>query len=165
MKPEKEKQPSLYLRLINQMRGGLLNRLRPGELLPSERVLCEQFQVSRITVRRALEQLAVNGEIYKLHGKGTFKSFNGANAVKELVYVICSTAMISSPGREKIIRALAETAERRGSHLVIRGYHSSGGMAGLRDFAVHGVNGGLLVSVQELSHADILSLRGPPALV
>ena len=159
MKLEKETPVPLYFQLINQLRSNLLNTLKPGALIPPERVLCEQFQVSRITVRKALEQLTVNGEIYKLHGKGTFKSFNCSNGVKELVYVICNTSMITSPGREKIIRALAETAEKRGYHLVIRGYHSSGNMEGLRDFAIQGINGGLLVSVQELTNADILSLQ------
>lgn len=149
----------LYFQLINQMRQNILNRLGPGEMIPSERELCEQFGLSRITVRKALEQLTVNGEIYKLHGKGTFKSFNRANDIRELIYVIRNTAMISSPGREKVIRALAETAERRGYHLVIRGFHSSGGAASLRDFATSGINGGLLFSVQELTNADILSLQ------
>lgn len=149
----------LYFQLINQMRRNMLGKLAPGDPIPSERELCERFGVSRITVRQALEQLTVNGEIYKLHGKGTFKSYNRIDGIRELVYVICSTSMIVSPGREKVIRALAETAERRGYHLVIRGYHSSGGMASLRDFATRGVDGGLLFSVQELTHADILSLR------
>lgn len=159
-KAEEDKAPvPLYFQLINQMRQNILSRLRPGEAIPSERELCEQFKISRITVRKALEQLTVNGEIYKLHGKGTFKSFNRFNEIRELVYVICNTAMISSPGREKVIRALAETAERRGYHLVIRGYHSSGGISTLRDFATSGINGGLLISVQELTNADILSLQ------
>lgn len=137
----------------------MLIQLKPGAPLPSERVLCEKFRISRITVRKALEQLTVNGEIYKLHGKGTFKSFNQNNTVKELVYVVYNTAMISSPGREVMIRALAETAEQRGYHLVIRGFHSATGKTGLRDFARENINGGLLISVQELSNADLLSLQ------
>jgi len=159
MRKQEDAPVPLYFQLINQMRLNILNRLEPGAMIPSERELCEQFGISRITVRKALEQLTVNGEIYKLHGKGTFKSFNRANGIRELIYVIRNTAMISSPGREKVIRALAETAERRGYHLVIRGYHSSGGISSLRDFATSGINGGLLISVQELTNADILSLQ------
>ena len=158
-KREEEAPVPLYFQLIREMRRNMLGKLKPGEMIPSERLLCRQFKVSRITVRKALEQLTVNGEIYKLHGKGTFKSFNQANEIRELVYVICCTSMITSPGRETVIRALAETAEKRGYHLVIRGYHSSGGLDSLRDFATRDVNGGLIVSVQELTNADILSLQ------
>ena len=44
----------------------------PGDLLPSETALCYQFGVSRITVRRALSDLAVEGLLQRERGRGTF---------------------------------------------------------------------------------------------
>ena len=41
-------------------------------VLPKEEALCERFQVSRITVRRALADLASTGVIERRHGLGTF---------------------------------------------------------------------------------------------
>lgn len=155
----KDNPAPLYFQLINRMRKDILGKLAPGAPIPSERVLCEQFKMSRITVRKALEELTVNGEIYKLHGKGTFKSGNTANRTRELVYVVYNTSMVGNPGNEDSLPVLAETAEERGYHLVIRGYHSIGGNAGLRDFALRNINGGLLMSVQELTRADILSIQ------
>ncbi|MDP2859710.1 MAG: GntR family transcriptional regulator [Bacillota bacterium] len=43
-----------------------------GDLLPSETALCRQFGVSRITVRRALSDLAVEGLLQRKRGRGTF---------------------------------------------------------------------------------------------
>lgn len=43
-----------------------------GDILPSERKLGEQFNVSRITIRKALEELESEGLIYRIRGKGSF---------------------------------------------------------------------------------------------
>lgn len=40
--------------------------------LPKEEALCERFGVSRITVRRALADLAASGLVERRHGRGTF---------------------------------------------------------------------------------------------
>ena len=44
----------------------------PDDLIPSERELMEQYQVSRITVRRAIDELVTGGYLYKVQGKGTY---------------------------------------------------------------------------------------------
>lgn len=46
----------------------------PGTLLPPEREICEMFDVSNITVRRALGELANLRAIYRSPGLGTFVS-------------------------------------------------------------------------------------------
>jgi GntR family transcriptional regulator len=63
--------------LYIQFKEYLLDRIERGELepdqrLPSEREFCEQFGVSRITVRQALSELARDGLIRSVPGKGTF---------------------------------------------------------------------------------------------
>jgi GntR family transcriptional regulator len=47
-------------------------RLRPGDRLPSERQLCERFDVSRATVRRALQDLIAEGLVEAQQGRGSF---------------------------------------------------------------------------------------------
>lgn len=54
-----------------------MNRINSGELkdgdkLPTEDVLCSYFSVSRITVRKALNELLYKGYIIKKHGKGSY---------------------------------------------------------------------------------------------
>lgn len=46
--------------------------LPPGSLLMSEAELCAAFRVSRIVVRRALQELEHEGLIYRRRGKGSF---------------------------------------------------------------------------------------------
>ncbi len=44
----------------------------PGDMLPSEKELTAQYEVSRITVRQALELLVNDGLIFRRRGLGTF---------------------------------------------------------------------------------------------
>ena len=46
--------------------------LRPGDQLPTEHALCEEFSVSRETVRAALGTLEQDGLIERARGRGTF---------------------------------------------------------------------------------------------
>ncbi len=55
--------------LIDQIENG---QLKPGEKLPSERDLSLQLGVSRMTVRRAINDLVTNGLVYRRQGSGTF---------------------------------------------------------------------------------------------
>jgi len=48
--------------------------LSPGEKLPSERVLSNEFSLSRVTIRRALSELDEMGAIDSLPGRGWFVS-------------------------------------------------------------------------------------------
>ena len=60
-----------------QLRELLVERMkkgdwRPGTKIPGDEELCKTFQVSRTVVRQALRDLAYEGWIYRLRGKGTF---------------------------------------------------------------------------------------------
>lgn len=46
--------------------------LQPGDMLPPESELIEHYQVSRITVRQALDALVKDGLIYRQRGRGSF---------------------------------------------------------------------------------------------
>ena len=48
--------------------------LSPHSKLPTERELADEFDISRLTVRRALDQLENDGVVYRVQGAGTFVS-------------------------------------------------------------------------------------------
>lgn len=50
----------------------LVTRLTPGQQLPTEQQLIDNFNVSRGTVRRAVQQLVEEGLLVRRQGKGTF---------------------------------------------------------------------------------------------
>ena len=51
----------------------------PGEMIPSESRLIEYYQLSRITVRKAIDELVNEGYLYKVQGKGTYVKGNTYN--------------------------------------------------------------------------------------
>jgi len=57
--------------IAEQIASGLL---KPGDKLPSERELCGIYDVSQITVRRALRELRHAGQLISRHGLGWFVS-------------------------------------------------------------------------------------------
>ena len=63
----------LYEQIMMMLRERLDNHvLDAGEKLPSEAELCKSYGVSRITVRRAIDELVEEGYLEKKQGKGTF---------------------------------------------------------------------------------------------
>jgi len=66
---------SLHRQLFVILRDQILRGLYPaGTAIPNEDALCNEFGVSRITVRRAVADLEASGFLIKRHGRGTFVS-------------------------------------------------------------------------------------------
>lgn len=62
----------IYRQLSDLLEARLTQQARPGDRLPSEADLSQQFDVNRLTVRRALNELSQRGLIETVHGKGSF---------------------------------------------------------------------------------------------
>ena len=62
----------LYAQMSEALIQKINHELSVGDLLPSERKLAEQFDMSRTTVRLALKDLESKGYISTKHGKGSF---------------------------------------------------------------------------------------------
>jgi GntR family transcriptional repressor for pyruvate dehydrogenase complex len=63
----------LYEQIVEQIEESIREgRLRPGDQLPAERDLAQQFGVSRTAVREAVKTLSEKGLVESLSGRGTF---------------------------------------------------------------------------------------------
>ncbi len=71
---DKSAQP-LYQQLQRALRGAIENGvIGPEDALPPERDLAEMLNVSRITVRKAIDELVEDGLLIRKQGSGTFVS-------------------------------------------------------------------------------------------
>ncbi|MDT7617017.1 MAG: GntR family transcriptional regulator, N-acetylglucosamine utilization regulator [Pseudonocardiales bacterium] len=73
MVPKHEQLRAILAELVSE-------HLSPGDLLPSERQLCVDHGVSRITVRDAIGQLVSEGLLVRVRGKGTFVAQRAARS-------------------------------------------------------------------------------------
>jgi GntR family transcriptional regulator len=63
----------IYYQIEEQIKQKIDNgELQPGDALPSEREYAEQFEISRMTVRQAINNLVSEGYLFRQKGRGTF---------------------------------------------------------------------------------------------
>jgi GntR family transcriptional regulator len=118
----------LFLVLHDEIERGVI---APGDALPTEQTLCDQFGVSRITVRRALADLAEQGYIERRHGVGSFvrqhgpdDALDGSRAGRSYMQGLRQTQFeteveIIDRGRRRPPRAIADALETSGELLQI----------------------------------------------
>ena len=67
--------------------------LKPGERLPAERALAEEFGVSRPSLREALQKLVARGLLQSRHGGGTFVS-EALGVLSNIVQVVSLVGLL-----------------------------------------------------------------------
>jgi GntR family transcriptional regulator len=62
-----------YLKIVDAIKSKITSEeIKPGDAIQSENLLCEEFNVSRMTVRKGLAVLVNEGYIYSIPGKGNY---------------------------------------------------------------------------------------------
>jgi GntR family transcriptional regulator len=100
-------EPPLYAR-VESVIGSEISKgtLAIGQQLPSEDSLIERFQVSRITVRRAIQNLVARGLVEIRRGKGTFVA--APKIVQDLTELSGFVEDMHAIGRKPTARVLSK---------------------------------------------------------
>jgi len=73
----------LYEQIVEQIEDSIRRgRLKPGDQLPPERELAQQFGVSRTAVREAVRALHEKQLVEAYSGRGTFVTHGGSSAIR-----------------------------------------------------------------------------------
>jgi GntR family transcriptional regulator of arabinose operon len=111
-KLSKKSQPlPLWWQLKEKIKEEIINNeLQPGDKLSTELKLMSEYEISRITVVKALSQLDSEGVIYRIQGKGTFVKGNKPVLKKEEVVglIMPTTGHIYESLSKKIIHGLTD---------------------------------------------------------
>lgn len=63
----------IYFQIIEQVKDSIQSgELDPHDMLPSEKEICQRLQISRMTVKQAMDSLVNEGLVYRKRGIGTF---------------------------------------------------------------------------------------------
>ena len=74
----------IYEQIARQIKGQILSGvLKPGDALPSLRLLARELRISLITTQRAYEELEREGFIVTVAGKGCFVAGENLEALRE----------------------------------------------------------------------------------
>lgn len=91
--------------LENTLRSEITKHLKPGDLLLPEMQLAEKYSVGRITVRKAVESLVIEGILQRIQGKGTFVVEKDKKLKKQIAVIVFHS---DNPYYSKIIRGVEQ---------------------------------------------------------
>jgi DNA-binding LacI/PurR family transcriptional regulator len=115
-----------YVKIKNKIRKDIKSG-KIGGKLPGERVLAKEFEVSYMTVRKAIMELEEEGILHKFTTKGTFVSNNKMSPkITHNIGFFLDEGIkegISSPYYSLVFKALEESVKKHGYNLLLFSDH------------------------------------------
>jgi len=121
---------SIYLQFKESLKKMVLEKnLHPGDKIPSERDLAEQYGVCRITMNKAVSELVTEGLLYREKGKGTFvashKRKKLAEDRKRIGVSFLDIYNITHPYFSKLVNSINASCNKNGYSLQVFSTHAS----------------------------------------
>jgi GntR family transcriptional repressor for pyruvate dehydrogenase complex len=99
----------LYEQIVKQIEESVLKGiLKPGDQLPAERELAEQFGVSRTAVREAIKALSEKGLVESYSGRGTFITNGTSHAIRQSLDLIMKIGQAEGSSHLAEVRDILE---------------------------------------------------------
>jgi GntR family transcriptional regulator len=95
---------------IEQTLRARIAALDPDSPLPSDAQLCEEFGVSRMTARNAVQRLVQEGLVYRLPGRGTFVAPTPAN--RTATHILSFSDEMRRRGRTPLSQVIERSRRR-----------------------------------------------------
>lgn len=110
----------LYETIYNELKRRILSgEFDNGKLLPTEKTLQQEFNVSRITAKQAYTKLSEEGLITRIPGKGTVLSNENKTVTKSNLIGLVLCDFDSSFG-ERLIKSIEENAQKHGYSIILK---------------------------------------------
>lgn len=116
-----ERVPKYYILKKQLIKKIEMEEYAPDCPIPSERELMEVYQISRITVRKAIDDLVKEGYLYKIQGKGTYVKFDDRSH-ELFAMTSCTEDVIKlgmTPRKKVIVSGLVQADTKRAKALNI----------------------------------------------
>lgn len=115
-----QKKTAKYMEIVAYIEECIKNEtLKPQDQLPKESELMEQFHISSITVRKAMEIMAQNGVIYRVKGKGTFvadpDTANGRDDSARKIHLVFDEEETLDTSLMQIVQGIQRYCKKRSS--------------------------------------------------
>jgi GntR family transcriptional repressor for pyruvate dehydrogenase complex len=99
----------LYEQIVMQIEESISGgKLKPGDQLPAERELAQQFGVSRTAVREAVKTLCEKGLVEAYSGRGTFVTAGKSQSARHSLHWLMNSA---DPQHDRYVTELREILE------------------------------------------------------
>jgi DNA-binding LacI/PurR family transcriptional regulator len=152
---------SIYNYLLDAISSG---KLSAGDKIPTELELAKQFNVSRITSKKAIKMLEEQGFIIRFRAKGSFVTGKKAalpagNGKKQLVGIVLSE--FSDGFGQRMLYTIEKECGALGYHLVLKFSHDSSALEteAIRELMNMGISGMFIQPVHgEYYNEEILKL-------
>ncbi len=117
-----EKTGLRYMALKNHLRQQILTgKLPHNRQIPSEPELCRNYEISRNTAQRAINDLVTEGLLRRHQGKGTFVHFARSSSQKNLIGMMFPQNYSEASSTDMLIKGAQEYAEEQGFRLIMAG--------------------------------------------
>ncbi|MFL2076918.1 GntR family transcriptional regulator [Marinilactibacillus psychrotolerans] len=93
----------LYVQISEELRMNIISeKWKPGTKIPPELELCEIYHVSRITIRKSIEELVKDNLVYRKRAKGTFVAEWEEKLDDHFTFVKSFTTEMKELGKEAV---------------------------------------------------------------